>query len=114
MTQNHLSQKSLPNEIVGALTHLGKQIRIARKRRAITMEEMASRMFVTRKTLWRLENGDPGVTLGILASALWVLGLEKELGRIAQPEHDEIGIYRERKRLPKRVRVAGKTEDLDF
>jgi len=114
MTQKHLIQKSLPNEVVGALTRLGKQIRIARKRRAITMEEMASRMFVTRKTLWRLENGDPGVTLGILASALWVLGLEKELAGVAQPEHDEIGKYRERKRLPKRVRVVDKSEGLDF
>jgi DNA-binding XRE family transcriptional regulator len=42
---------------------LGEQIQIARKRRQMTLDEMSSRMFVTRKTLFRLENGLPGVSL---------------------------------------------------
>ncbi|MCP4579431.1 MAG: helix-turn-helix domain-containing protein [Deltaproteobacteria bacterium] len=93
---------------------LGEHIRIARKRRAITMEEMASRMFVTRKTLSRLENGAPGVSLAIFASALWVLGLEKDLLNVALPEEDEVGTFLERRRLPKRVRTSKTMDELDF
>lgn len=114
MSHENRIQKSLPPEAATIISQLGERIRIARKRRAITMAEMASRMFVTRKTLSRLENGDPGVSLAVFASALWVLGLEKELAAVAVPEQDKVGLYREQKRLPKRVRHAEEANDLDF
>jgi DNA-binding XRE family transcriptional regulator len=114
MSPQHRVQDSLPPEVATIISQLGERIRIARKRRAITMEDMASRMFVTRKTLARLENGNPGVSLAVFASALWVLGLEKDLHEIAVPEHDKVGIYRERQRLPERVRSSGSKDDLDF
>ena len=82
--------------------------------RSMTLEDMASRMFVTRKTLSRLENGDPGVSIAVVASALWVLGFEKDLGKVAHPEKDKIGIFRERQRLPRRVRIAKPHDNLDF
>jgi transcriptional regulator with XRE-family HTH domain len=114
MTKKTLSVSSLPPEVADALSHLGQNIGIARRRRKITLEEMASRMFVTRKTLSRLENGTPGVSLAVLASALWVLGFEKDLLEIAHPEKDKVGMYRERQRLPKRVRPSKTKDDLDF
>lgn len=114
MSSKQRIQNSLPPEAATIISQLGERIRIARKRRAITMEDMASRMFVTRKTLARLENGDPGVSLAIFTSALWVLELEKDLHEIAVPEHDKVGIYRERQRLPKRVRPTKSKDDLDF
>jgi transcriptional regulator with XRE-family HTH domain len=114
MTQKFLSISGLPPETNSALARLGEHICIARKRRALTLEEMASRMFVTRKTLSRLEKGDPGVSLAVLVSALWVLGLDKELPEIALPEKDIVGLYRERQRLPKRVRPSKDRDDLNF
>ncbi|MBW1943988.1 MAG: helix-turn-helix domain-containing protein [Deltaproteobacteria bacterium] len=114
MTKKSRSLSSLPPSVTGAVLHLGEHIRIARKRRELTLDAMASRMFVTRKTLSRLENGDPGISLGVLASALWVLGFEKDLLEIAHPEKDKVGIYRDRQRLPKRVRPSRTKHDLDF
>lgn len=114
MAKHTRSLSSLPPEVADAVSRLGDHIRIARKRREMTLEELASRMFVTRKTLSRLENGDPGVSLVVLASALWVLGLEKDLVEIAHPEKDKVGIYRERQRLPKRVRPSKAGDDPDF
>lgn len=114
MPHKNLGQNSLPIEATKAVRQLGERIKIARKRRALTMEEMASRMFITRKTLARLENGNPGVSIAVLTSALWVLGLEKDLLEIAVPERDKVGIFRERQRLPKRVRASKGKEDLDF
>ncbi len=78
------------------------------------MDEMASRMYVTRKTLSRLENGEPGVSLAVFSLALWVLGLDKDLLSVAIPEQDQVGVFLERQRLPKRVRRADKSDDLDF
>jgi len=108
------TKNSLPPEIINAITQLGARIRIARKRRAITIQEMASRMFVNRKTLARLEKGDAGVSLAVFTSALWVLGLDKELMDVARPEHDAVGIFHERRRLPERVRTSAISDDLDF
>ena len=114
MTQISLIKNSLPPEIVHIISKLGERIRIARKRRSLTMEEMAGRMFTTRKTLGRLEKGEPGVSLAVFTSALWVLGLDRELEKVALPEQDEVGIFHERKRLPKRVRSAAISDNLDF
>ncbi len=114
MTQNTLKSKVLPPEITDTITVFGEYIRIARKRRNLTMEEMSSRMFITRKTLARLEKGDPGVSLAVFASALWVLGLDDCLKNIADPMQDTIGIFHERKKLPKRIREVRQQDDLDF
>ncbi len=114
MAKNTLSLSSLPPVMGDSLSRLGQHIRIARKRRKITLEEMASRMFVTRKTLSRLENGAPGVSLAVLASALWVLGFEKDLLQIADPEKDKVGMYQERQHLPQRVRTSKTKNNLDF
>lgn len=78
------------------------------------MEDMASRMFVTRKTLSRLEKGDPGVSLAVFITALWVLGLENDLYDIGVPERDKVGLYREQQRLPERVRPKAGKDELDF
>ncbi len=114
MTQRGLTSKALPSEIADTITILGEHISIARKRRNLTMEEMSSRMFITRKTLARLEKGDPGVSLAVFTSALWVLGLDDNLKNIAEPSQDTIGIFHERKKLPKRVRSVSQHDELDF
>lgn len=114
MSPKRLFQQSLPPEAALIISQMAERIKIARKRRAITMEDMASRMFITRKTLARLEKGDPGVSLAVFVSALWVLGLEKDLLKIAAPDRDKIGLYREQQRLPERVRPAKSKDELDF
>lgn len=107
-------KKQFPHEVEAYFTLIGERISRARKRRMVTMEDMASRMFVTRNTLSRLEKGDPGVSLGVLASALWVLGLEKDLLEICVPEKDKTGTFLEARRLPERVRKSASSDDLDF
>lgn len=114
MPQKRLSKSSLPPEMADVISRLGERIRIARKRRGITMEEMASRMFINRKTLGRLEKGDSGISLAVFISALWVLGLDKDIMDVALPERDPVGIFHERKRLPERVRPSKNADDLDF
>jgi transcriptional regulator with XRE-family HTH domain len=109
-----MKRNSLPPSATQAIQKLGENLQVARKRRGITMEEMASRMFVSRQTLARLEKGEPGVALGVLSSALWVLGLHDQIRELAAPERDEIGAFRERQKLPQRVRASGRSDELDF
>lgn len=114
MSPIHRIQEGLPPEAASLIAQLGERVRIARKRRALTMAEMASRMFVTRRTLARLEKGDPGVSLAVFSSALWVLGLEKDLLEVARPDRDKVGLYREQQLLPERVRPKAVKDELDF
>ena len=45
--------------------------------------------------LQRLEAGDPGVGIGIVATALWLIKRDGELGNLATPEHDQGAIEME-------------------
>ncbi len=67
---------------------------------------MAERAFISRSTLVRVEKGDPGVSLGIYASVLFVLGMADRLGDIVDAARDPIGLSLEEERLPRRIRAA--------
>ena len=108
------SRECLPVQMQEQLRRLGDNLRTARKRRRISMEDMAERMSVNRSTLARLEKGEPGVSLSVLAEALWVLNLQNDLTALATPEKDEIGMFQEKKRLPSRIRKTSGSSDLNF
>jgi len=88
MSKQTLARESLPDSAAQALVKLGRDIRTARKLRGITAAQLAERTYTTRATITRLENGHPGVSLTILAHALWVLQLENNLGMVADPQND--------------------------
>lgn len=62
---------------------VGEKIRKARLRRAYSSETVAQRAGITRKTLYRVERGDPSVALGVYARVLQALRLENDLSSIA-------------------------------
>lgn len=72
-----------------ALVQLGENIRLARLRRKLTAEQVAERANISRKTLWAVETGSPSVAMGTYAQVLFVLGLEKDLLKVA--EDDKLG-----------------------
>jgi transcriptional regulator with XRE-family HTH domain len=115
MARKGLGREGLPVQAQQAIEVAGKNVRTARKRRGWNLEEMAGSMLVTRKTLSRLEAGDPSVGITVLAAALHVLGMTGDLKKIAAPENDDIGIFNEKQRLPQRVRKKQTPADnLDF
>ena len=96
--------QSLPLPVVRALRTLGRDIALARKKRRISSAEMAERLLVSRDTLWRMENGDPTVSVGTIATALFVLQLHEGLARLAAPGGDALGLELEAEALPVRIR----------
>ncbi|MBA3257433.1 MAG: hypothetical protein H0T64_12395 [Pyrinomonadaceae bacterium] len=95
--------KSLPLPVRRALNKLGSDVADARKRRRISTSTMAQRAMISRTTLVKVENGDPGVSLGIFATVLFVLGMTDRLADIADASHDRIGLDLESENLPKRI-----------
>jgi transcriptional regulator with XRE-family HTH domain len=99
-----MAKESLPDAAAQALAKLGRDIRAARVRREITAGELAERTFTSRLTISRLENGHPGVSLGVLAHVLWVLELEDNLGALADPGNDRLGTLLAVEKLPRYAR----------
>lgn len=96
--------QTLPLPAAHALRKLGRDLALARRKRGISTADMASRLFVSRDTLWRLERGDPTVSIGTLVTASFVLQLHDRLADLAAPARDELGLSLDEHRLPKRIR----------
>jgi hypothetical protein len=80
--------QQLPPATQASLDKLGADLAVARLRRKESLKTWAARMGVSVPTLQRLEAGDPGVGIGIVATALWLIQRDAELGQLAAPEHD--------------------------
>jgi len=88
-----MSAQSMPLPAAQALRKLGRDLAVARRKRGISTADMAGRLFVSRDTLWRLERGDPSVSMGTLATAAFVLQLHERLAGLAAPASDELMVF---------------------
>ena len=79
---------SLPPIAAEALRRLGENLAIARVRRKESQRGWAQRLGVSVPTLIRMEQGDPGVSAGIYATALWLMGRVQALPELADPNND--------------------------
>ena len=100
--------RALPTPVKRALAKLGDDVSAARRRRRISTTVMADRAFITRKTLARVERGDPSVSLGIYATVLFVLGMVDRLAGLVDPTTDRLGIQLEDEHLPRRIRARSR------
>ena len=73
----------MPGALAQQLQLTGEQIMLARKRRHLSMQDIADRATVTRLTVSKVEHGDPSVSMGIYARVLYALNLEKDLSLLA-------------------------------
>jgi len=81
----------IPYEASQALRELGTNLRTARLRRNLTLEDVAGRIGVHRTTLAQAERGDPTVMAATYVAALWVYGLTGQVAALAAPERDAEG-----------------------
>lgn len=91
--------------VARALRKFGRDLRDARLRRRIPAVILAERASISRTTLHKIENGDPGVALGNYAMVLLPLGLLDRLGEVAALANDPLGMDLEQQILPKRIRL---------
>ena len=79
----------MPPATVAAIEKLGADLAVARLRRKESLKTWAQRMGVSVPTLQRLEAGDPGVGIGIVVTALWLIQRDYALAQLAAPELDQ-------------------------
>jgi transcriptional regulator with XRE-family HTH domain len=88
MTKASTALTRLPPSTLAALAQLGADLAVARLRRKESLKTWAKRIGVSVPTLLRLEAGEPSVSLGVLATALWLIGRDAALGALATPKED--------------------------
>ena len=68
------------------LSIVGEQLRLARLRRDLSIEQVAERAQCGRMTVARLEKGIPTVSIGVLLRVLYALQLGDDILKIAQDD----------------------------
>ena len=61
-------------ETLKSLEKLGQRIRANRIAQGWTIKDMTSRLFCSQNTYRSIESGEPTVSIGIIANALWLFG----------------------------------------
>ena len=108
---------SLLPRISRLVENYGGNLKLARLRRKFSAETVAQRAGISRKTLSRVEQGDPAVALGIYARVMQVLRLESDLEKLAAD--DLLGRKLQdarlatRRRAPKRSEASSSSPDRD-
>ena len=92
--------QSPPAEVERTLRRLGRNLRTARLRRGLRIQDVSDRMGVSRLTVSALEKGKPGASAAAYFGALWSLGLLGHADRLADPDLDEEGKVLESARRP--------------
>lgn len=82
---------------------LGQRLRDARLRRRFSMETVCARAGISRPTLYKVECGDPTVTMGTYVQVLRVLGMIGDLALLAKD--DTLGRQLQDEALPRRKRA---------
>ena len=65
------------------MEQVGEQIKLARKRRGLTTEQVAERASINRTTLYHIERGKPSVAIGAYFNVLRVLNLHEDFLELA-------------------------------
>lgn len=71
------------------LSEMGENIKLARLRRKLSAQQVAERAGISRPTLVSIEKGSPKVSFGGYVQVLMILGLEKDILKLAAD--DELG-----------------------
>jgi transcriptional regulator with XRE-family HTH domain len=114
MPQTSKRIKTPPASVEMALIQLGKNIRTARLRRRLRLEDVAQRLGISRYVMSDIEKGKPSTAIASYLGALWVLGLLKDMQTVADPDRDSEGKILEKSRTPKTAGKRKKALDNDF
>ena len=102
-----------PATVEDALRRLGNNLRTARLRRRLRIQDVADRLGTSRFTVANVEKGKPGVSGAAYFGVLWALGLLDDAERLADPDRDEEGRILESARLPTQAPRRRRLDD-DF
>lgn len=110
---NNTHEKS-PSDVKEELLRIGAAFQLARKRRNLTQTDVAKLMFVTPRTVVRLEKGDPGISLANFLTALYCLQLDFNVSNLFDATHDLVGVSLDVRKHTTKPGNRNGAPDLDF
>lgn len=106
MTARNTLLSAPPYAVEQALKRLGANLRTARLRRNLTIEEVAEKIGTGPRPVSDAEKGKPSTSAAVYVALLWVYDLLDQMEDLASPELDEHGLRlsmaRERERARER------------
>jgi transcriptional regulator with XRE-family HTH domain len=83
---------SMPFAVETAIKRLGTNLRTARLRRNLALQEVAERLGVSRYVIAHAERGKPSTSIAVYVGLLWTYGLLEHLYPLADPAEDKEGL----------------------
>lgn len=118
MARKSRAIEGLPPGVSDLIRRIGSDLRTSRLRRGISQKLLAERMFVSRQTLSRVEQGDPTVSIGIYFACIFCLNRHNEIRDMMSLKNDCYGnmLEERRKMLQRKARKidAEPFEEPDF
>jgi transcriptional regulator with XRE-family HTH domain len=106
-------QKAPPFAVERALKRLGENLRKARIRRSMTIEDAAERIGTGPRAVMDAEKGKSSTGIVVYAGLLWLYDLLQPLEELADPLKDKEGLSLESVSAPLRARKSGRLDN-DF
>jgi DNA-binding XRE family transcriptional regulator len=102
-----------PYPIEQTLKRLGANLRTARLRRNLTIEDIAEKIGTGRRAVAEAEKGKPSTGIAVYAALLWTMDMLDQISEVADPTQDEEGQRLALSREPSRAKHP-KESDNDF
>ena len=113
MAARNLLTKAPPYPVEQAIRRLGANLRTARLRRNLTIEEVAQKIGTGPRAVMDAEKGKPSTGIAVYTALLWTYDLLGPFAGLADPARDEEGMTLERASGRVRARSAGELDN-DF
>src|SRR5258708_15503519 len=107
MVARNKLQTAPPFPVEQAVKRLGQNLRTARVRRNLTIEDAAERIGTGPRAVMDAEKGKASTGIVVYAALLWLYDLLAPLEDIADPSRDKEGLALEAARRRTRVRKSG-------
>lgn len=92
MAARNALMEAPPYPVEQALRALGTNLRTARLRRNLSIEEVAEKIGAGRRMVADAEKGKASTSIAVYVALLWALGLLEQLSPVADPTGDQEGL----------------------
>ena len=113
MVAKNRLQDAPPYPVEQALKRLGSNLRTARIRRKMTIEDVAERIGTGPRAIMDAEKGKSSTGAAVYTALLWVYNLLGPFEELADPGRDSEGLSHEARKEKSRARKSGRLDN-DF
>jgi transcriptional regulator with XRE-family HTH domain len=83
---------SLPSKVNDVLVDLGRNLKLARKRRGMSLTKVAEKLGLNYRSASEAEKGKPTTGIAVYLALLWAYDLLEEASALANPAKDIKGL----------------------